>query len=74
MPLYKDVDRDSGVVRYEYGADWIEVQFRDGKIYRYTYFSAGVQLIEEMKRLANKGEGLNAYINKFVSKLYESKR
>lgn len=76
VPQYKDLDGDSGVRRYEYGSDWIEVEFARGsiRIYRYTYLSAGPAHIEEMKRLADLGEGLNAYIQRNVAHQYASKR
>jgi hypothetical protein len=75
MPAYKDVDGDSGEIRYDYGPDWIEVEFERGSTrrYRYTYSSAGSAHIEEMKRLADAGEGLNAYLTKDVARLYASK-
>ena len=71
MQRYSDIDRDSGVVAYEYGADFIRVQFSDGGTYRYTYRSAGSGNIETMKSLADKGDGLNAYINRHARKSYE---
>jgi hypothetical protein len=71
MKSYKDIDGDSGVVAYEYGADFIRVQFSTGSIYLYTYKSAGHQNIETMKRLADSGNGLNAFINTTVRKNYE---
>ena len=71
MQRYSDIDRDSGVVAYEYGADFIRVRFSDGEIYLYTYRSAGSENIEKMKSLADIGDGLNAYINRHVRKLYE---
>lgn len=76
MPIYRNIDGDSGTARYEYGSDWIEVEFERGaaRIYRYTYLSAGSTHVEKMKSLADAGEGLNAYINGHVSKLYASKR
>lgn len=70
MERYMDIDNDSGVAAYEIGADFIRVQFKDGSIYRYTYASAGQQNIEQMKALARAGDGLNAYINRNVRKLY----
>jgi len=75
MPMYKNLNGDSGIVSYECGADWIEVTFQRGKelVYRYTYASAGSTHVEQMKRLAQAGTGLNEYINKFVAKLYASK-
>lgn len=75
MSIYQDVDGDSGIVSYKYGADWIEVEFRRGadRLYRYTYVSAGSIHVEEMKRLADAGEGLNSYINRYVARRYASK-
>jgi hypothetical protein len=65
MPIYRDTDGDSGVVSYEYGPDWIEVQFGAGSYRNYRYEASGVgqSRIDTMKRLADAGEGLNAYIN-----------
>ncbi|GKY87392.1 hypothetical protein [Sinisalibacter aestuarii] len=76
MPKYKDLDGDSNVVAYEYGGDWIEVEFASGtaRFYLYTYNSAGALHVEAMKRLADLGDGLNAYINVNVRKDYASKR
>lgn len=76
MQNYKDLDGDSGVRRYDYGPDWIEVEFAQGsfRTYRYTYLSAGSVHVDEMKRLADLGEGLNAYIHKNVAQQYDSKR
>jgi hypothetical protein len=70
MRNYKDIDKDSGVAAYEYGDNWIRVQFKTGNIYEYTYSSAGQENIENMKRLADAGDGLNAYIKKYVDKMY----
>lgn len=73
MQLYKDLDGDSGVYAYEYGADYIRVIFTTGAIYLYTYKSAGAENIEQMKKLADYGDGLNAFINSQVRKKYEKK-
>ena len=73
MERYSDIDRDSGVVAYETGPDYIRVKFSDGAVYLYTSLSAGSRNIEQMKILAARGEGLNAYINDFVRKLYARK-
>jgi hypothetical protein len=71
MERYSDVDRDSGVVRYELGSDYIRVQFSDRSQYLYTYSSAGSSHIENMKGLAQRGDGLNAYINENVKRRYQ---
>ena len=70
MQRYSDIDRDSGVVAYEAGADFIRVRFSDGSIYLYNYASAGAHNIEQMKILAARGDGLNAYINAYVKESY----
>ena len=63
MQPYTDPDHDSGISAYEIGDDYIKVKFKDGMIYLYTYSSAGSGNVEQMKRLASQGDGLNAYIN-----------
>ncbi|TGD73359.1 hypothetical protein E4634_10015 [Mangrovimicrobium sediminis] len=71
MERYRDTDRDSGVVLYETGPNFIRVQFSDGSQYLYTYSSAGSHHIENMKQLAQRGDGLNAYINRHAKKSYQ---
>lgn len=71
MERYRDIDGDSSVAEYENGPDFIRVQFNSGSIYLYTYASAGAQNIEQMKKLAEAGDGLSAFINKNVRKGYE---
>ncbi len=73
MQRYSDIDRDSGVVAFECAADYIRDRFSDGAIYLYTYASAGQLHIESMKKLAIRGDGLNAYINDHVKKSYARK-
>lgn len=70
MTRYTNIDGDSGVAGYEFGSDWIHVQFSTGAIYEYTYSSAGGSNIESMKRLAASGDGLNAFINTTVKRMY----
>ncbi len=70
---YKNLGGSSNVEWYRYGDDFIEVKFFGTlKIYKYTYRSAGKTNIEEMKRLAAKGIGLNSYINRKCRLLYEN--
>lgn len=73
MKRYSDIDRDSGVVAYEPGSDFIRVKFSDDAIYLYTNLSAGSHHISQMKKLATRGDGLNAYINDNVRKAYARK-
>jgi len=72
MDRYKNIDGDSGVYAYECGPNYIDVQFiSTGKIYRYSYRSAGAENVEYMKALAKSGNGLNAFINKYVRDRFE---
>lgn len=66
MPKYLNLGRDSGIVSYEMGDDWIEVSFSQGRFrtYTYTYSSAGSAHVENMKQLAGQGHGLNEYIKR----------
>lgn len=71
MIFYKDINGDSGVLAYEIGADFIDVQFKGtSKVYRYSYQSAGRESVERMKSLAKSGDGLNSFINNNVKYLY----
>jgi hypothetical protein len=49
------------------------VYFGDRSQYTYTNRSAGSGNVAEMQRLALAGQGLNAYINTYVKRRYESK-
>ncbi|MCK5122993.1 MAG: hypothetical protein KAQ87_02500 [Candidatus Pacebacteria bacterium] len=73
METYKNLGGDSGILYFEIGNDYVRVEFDDEAIYTYTYASAGEYNIEEMKKIAISGEGLNSFINKYVRKKYASK-
>ena len=67
MQRYRDIDHDSGVHGFEINDSSITVKFSGTpRKYTYSYASAGQNHVENMKRLALAGEGLNAYINKNV--------
>jgi len=55
--------KQSGVVAYKTGPDFIEVRFTNGNVYRYSFTSAGMKSVEEMKRLAENQLGLATYIS-----------
>lgn len=74
MQIYKNLGGNSNVSAFELGDNYIDVQFNGGAIYRYSYMSAGVFKVDEMKRLALQGYGLNSYIMRNVRMDYESKR
>lgn len=71
MQTYPNKGGNSGVIGYSIGEDYIEVQFSSGHPYRYSYTSAGVEKVEQMKKLAKEGEGLNSYINRYARNDFE---
>ncbi len=73
MKQYGDKNKVSGVLSYDYGDDYIVVTFKRGGTYKYTYESAGASHIDSMKVLADNGDGLNTYINKYVRRSYSEK-
>lgn len=70
MQLYENRGDNSNIRAFEIGKDYIDVQFNGGKIYRYSYNSAGKDKIENMKKLALQGCGLNSYIMRYAKKDY----
>ena len=63
MKSYRNRSGDAGVVAYDYGLDWIQLQFAGGKVYEYTASGVGVENLEAMKQLADSGHGLTTFIN-----------
>ena len=61
---YKNLSLDSSVYAYEIGMNYIDVQFYDGSIYRYSYRSAGSVNVEQMKRYAQAGNGFRFVYSK----------
>lgn len=73
MERYKNSSGKSGVSGYEIGADYIKVAFTgNSRTYSYSYNGkAGKTHVENMKKFAASGSGLNSYINKYTKKLYD---
>ena len=71
MTLYKNLGGNSNIYAFSIGTDYIDVQFNGGKIYRYSYYSASKTKVEQMKKLAMQGQGLNAYIMRNARNDYE---
>ena len=63
MSPYQNRGADGGIVAYEYGSDWIRLQFVGGKIYEYSASKIGVANLQTMKRLADAGDGLTTFVN-----------
>lgn len=73
MERYRNLSGDSNVANYEIGIDYIKVEFKDGSLYLYNHSSTGKPDIDQMKKLALSGEGLNSFINTKVKKRYAAK-
>lgn len=71
MEIYSNRNGHSGVSAYEIGTNYIRVRFSTGSIYQYSYRKAGQYHVENMKRLAIQGFGLNSYINNNVKFKYD---
>jgi hypothetical protein len=70
MKIYMNFTSDSGIDAYDYGKDWIWVQFKNGMVYEYTSAAAGAQNIEAMKSRALLGNGLMAFIDTHAETLH----
>jgi hypothetical protein len=66
MILYENRGGDSPIIAYEFGDDSITIKFIDGSIYLFSYHSAGSANVEQMKKYATFGHGLNGFITRFV--------
>jgi hypothetical protein len=75
MKPYRDINGDSGIAAYEHSESSIRIQFKHGSTYEYLASGIGAANLNTMKRLADSGDGLNAYINTHpeVKKGYSSK-
>jgi phosphotransferase system IIB component len=71
MEKYLNRSGRSNVKSFEIETTKITVIFNDNSKYTYSYNKAGRIAVEEMKRLAKMGSGLNSYIMKNVRKDYD---
>lgn len=71
MIHYKNLRGNSPVIGYEIDPTRINVMFKSGRIYSYSYESAGSYNVEQMKVLAREGAGLSAYITRNARFNYE---
>jgi hypothetical protein len=63
MKTYKNLSGRSGVLAYETGKTYIKIKFAgESGIYTYNYERPGRVLVEQMKNLALKGQGLSDFI------------
>lgn len=74
MQKYAGQTRRGGVVAFEVGPEWIDIQFTSGGIYRFSHQRPGQLRVDHMKRLALAGQGLSTFISRHVKNRYESRR
>lgn len=74
MTNYLNLHGDSNVKCYEIHNNYIDIVFYNTpSIYRYSNVIPGQLVLNELKKLALQGYGLNGYINRYVKKNYERK-
>jgi hypothetical protein len=72
MQLYQNLNDTSGVHSFEIGSNYILVKFSgSARVYKYSYLKAGREHVEQMKLLAQSGQGLNGYIDRNTKYLYD---
>jgi len=64
--------KESGVIGYETGRDFIKVQFTNKEVYTYSYRSENKPVIEKMKVLADNQMGLATFISKHAPRFEHS--
>ncbi|WP_020560731.1 hypothetical protein [Thiofilum flexile] len=70
MRDYKNLQGQSGVKRYAIADDAMLVEFNRGGIYLYTAAMIGEEKLEQMKQLAEIGQGLNTFISRHVDQAF----
>ena len=70
---YADKDNKSGIKEVIIGDYHIDIEFKNGGIYRYSQESVGKTNLAIMKTLAIAGRGLNRFLNKYVRNRYQNR-
>ena len=73
MKRYEDRSGRGGITGYEDLPEGIILDFKYQDRYLYDYTKPGKEHVEEMKKLAGKGEGLTTYVNQHVRDNYRKK-
>ena len=63
IPYTSRGKKQSGVIGFEAGIDFIKVLFENGRLYKYSYRSTTRENIELMKILAAEQKGLATFIS-----------
>ncbi|SFP13515.1 hypothetical protein SAMN05216343_103142 [Oscillibacter sp. PC13] len=70
MTAYANRNECSGILAYDVGETYIKVLFANGSVYLYSDVSTGHENVACMKALAERGYGLNTFINRYVKDAY----
>lgn len=70
MQPYQNSSGSSNIDSYEIGDNYVRVGFSNGDVYVYTNDSAGEEVVNQMKSIAQSGNGLNGFINKYAKDGY----
>lgn len=74
MENYLNLHGNSNVKFYEIHDDYIDIVFHNTPFkYRYSNKVPGPDMLENLKKLARQGHGLNGYISSCVKFNYEKK-
>ena len=73
MKRYENRSGRGGITGYEILPDGIILEFNYKEEYLYDYAKPGREHVEQMKILAERGEGLTTYVNQHVRDNYRKK-
>jgi len=73
MKRYEDRSGRGGITGFENLSDGIILEFKYDDQYLYDYLKPGKEHVEQMKILAERGEGLTTYVNQHVRGNYRKK-
>lgn len=73
MKRYENRSGRGGITGYEILPDGIILEFNYKDEYLYDYSKPGREQVEQMKILAERGEGLTTYVNQHVRDNYRKK-
>lgn len=73
MEHYLNKSGTSPVTKFKIEEEKITVWYNDDTSYSYSYARAGQPIVDRLKELARKGEGLATYISQQAKFLYDHK-
>ena len=62
MKIYKNLDNDSNIKKYNYGDNWFSFSYENEVEWSTFNEKVGQYVINNLKRIANSGRGLDEYL------------